>query len=226
MRPVRIWQQGYQSNVRHFVLRFSLTFGRSLRQIKCLKLSCYKCIYFLLFWLFSAVWIYHFHCYSMSFLPLYLNFHLDFLHRHPDSPHFAYFYPDSLHSLADSPHPHSHPLLTLPPLFSGFPWFRFLFWPLQRACSVKEFFPVSIVKQYAAMARYKKSHIYLSIIYLSIYLSTRIPIHFSHSHPYSPGFPDSVSYFGLYREPAQFEIFKNLFKENSCFSSKTNVTLP
>ena len=28
---------------------------------------------------------------------------------------------------------------------------------------------MSIVKQYAAMARYKKSHIYLSIIYLSIY---------------------------------------------------------
>ena len=76
-------------------------------QIKCVKQSFYKCAVFLLFWLLSTLWIYHFHCYSVSFLSLYLSFHFDSQHRHPDSPHFSHFHPDSPHSHADSPNPHS-----------------------------------------------------------------------------------------------------------------------
>ena len=57
----------------------------------------------LLFWLLSTLWIYHFHCYSLSFLLLYLSFNFDSLHRHPDSPHFSHFNPDSKHSHAESP---------------------------------------------------------------------------------------------------------------------------
>ena len=51
----------------------------------------------LLFWLLSNLSIYHFHCYSVLFLPLYLSFHLDCLHCHRDSQHFLYFHPDSPH---------------------------------------------------------------------------------------------------------------------------------
>ena len=36
---------------------------------------------------------FHFRCYSILFLPLYLSFHLDSLHHHPDSPHFFLFQP-------------------------------------------------------------------------------------------------------------------------------------
>ena len=121
--PVRNWKQGYQNNVS---CRFEIlvNLGRSLLQIKCLKLSCYKCPYFLLFWLLSTVWIYHFNSYSMSFLPLYLSFHLDSLRRHPDSPHFSHFHPDFRISLLNPPHLHIHLILAFPPLFSTFPLFR------------------------------------------------------------------------------------------------------
>ena len=46
---------------------------RERHQIKCWKLSFYKYACFLLFWLLSTLWIYHFYCYSTSFLPLYLS---------------------------------------------------------------------------------------------------------------------------------------------------------
>ena len=85
-------------------------------QIKCVKQSFYKCALFLLFWLLSTLWIYHFHCYSVSFLLLYLSFHFDSQHRHPDSPHFSHFHPDSPHSHADSPNPHSLPIPRIPAL--------------------------------------------------------------------------------------------------------------
>ena len=52
----------------------------------------------------------------MLFLPLYLSFHLDSLHRQPDSPHFSYFYPDSLYSHADSSHLHSHTIPRILPI--------------------------------------------------------------------------------------------------------------
>ena len=54
--------------------------------------------------------VYHFHCYSMIFLPLYLSFHLHSLHRHPDSPHFLHFHPDSRHCHANSLDSHFHPI--------------------------------------------------------------------------------------------------------------------
>ena len=56
------------------------------------KLSC---AHFLLFWLLSTLSVYNSHCYSMSFLQLYLSFHLNSLHFNPYSPHFH----------ADSPAP-------------------------------------------------------------------------------------------------------------------------
>ena len=51
---------------------------------KCVKLNFYKCFHFLLLWRLSTVWIYHFYCFPFSFLLLYLSFHIDSLHRHPD----------------------------------------------------------------------------------------------------------------------------------------------
>ena len=63
-------------------------------QVKCVELSFDKCAHLLLFWLLSTLWIYYLHCCSMSFLALYLSFHLDSLHLHPDS----------LHSNTDSRH--------------------------------------------------------------------------------------------------------------------------
>ena len=84
--------------------------------VKYVALSFYKCSHFLLFWLLSDLWIYHFHCYSMLFLSLYLSFHLDSLHPNPDFPRFSHFHPHSPHSFFDSrtrisvPHfPHSVP---------------------------------------------------------------------------------------------------------------------
>ena len=62
------------------------------------------------FSLLSTLWIYHFHCFSVSFLPLYLSFHLDSLHRHPDSPQFLHFDSDSLHFHANALRSHSHPI--------------------------------------------------------------------------------------------------------------------
>ena len=47
---------------------------------------------------------------------LYLSFHLDSLHRHPDSHHFLCFHPDSPQSHADSPHPHSHSIPRIFPI--------------------------------------------------------------------------------------------------------------
>ena len=99
-------------SVMSFEVRFN--FRRSLHQILCLKLSHYKCAYFLLFWLLSTLSIYQFHCYSMSLLLLYLSFHLDSLHCHPDSPYFSHFNLESTHSQADSPHPHSHFIPCIP----------------------------------------------------------------------------------------------------------------
>ena len=58
----------------------------------------------------STLWIYHFHCFSVSFLPLYLSFHLDSLHHHPDSPQFLHFDSDSLHFHANALRSHSHPI--------------------------------------------------------------------------------------------------------------------
>ena len=90
----------------------------------------------LLFWLISNLWIYYFHCYSMLFLLLYLNFTL---HRHPDSPHFSHFFSDSPHSHVDSLHPHSQPIPRIPTLtFHIFliPFSNSSFWLLQIACSV------------------------------------------------------------------------------------------
>ena len=62
---------------------------------KCVKLNFYKCVHFILFSLLSTLWIYHFHCFPISFLLLYLNFHLDSPHHHPDWPHFSHFQPES-----------------------------------------------------------------------------------------------------------------------------------
>ena len=58
---------------------------------KCVKINFYKCVHFLLFSLLSTLWIYHFHCFPISFLLLYLSFHLDSPHRHPNFPHFRIF---------------------------------------------------------------------------------------------------------------------------------------
>ena len=44
---------------------------------KCVKLNYYKCAHFLLFLFLSILWIYHFHCFPILFLLLYLSFHLD-----------------------------------------------------------------------------------------------------------------------------------------------------
>ena len=57
-----------------------------------------------------------FHCYSVSFVPLYLSFIFDSMHGHSDSPHFSHFQPVSPHSHADSPQPHSHCILHIPTL--------------------------------------------------------------------------------------------------------------
>ena len=62
---------------------------------RSVRVNFYKCAHFVLFWLLSTIWIYHFNCYSMSFLPIYLIFHLDSLHCHPDSPHSSHVHPDS-----------------------------------------------------------------------------------------------------------------------------------
>ena len=56
---------------------------------KCVKLNFYKCVHFLLFLLLSTCWIYHFCCLPISFLLLYLSFHLDSVHHHPDFPHIS-----------------------------------------------------------------------------------------------------------------------------------------
>ena len=53
------------------------------------KLSFYKCVHFLLFLLLSTLWIYQFHCFPILFLLLYLSFHLDSVHHHPDFPHIS-----------------------------------------------------------------------------------------------------------------------------------------
>ena len=83
--------------------------------------------------------IYHFRCYSMLFLPLYFSFHLDTLHRHPDSPFFLHFHLDSPHSRADSLHLHSHPIARIPTLIlriSCIPFSNYQFWLLQIPWSV------------------------------------------------------------------------------------------
>ena len=41
-----------------------------------MKLNFYKCAHFLLLWFLSTLWVYPFHCFSMSFLLLYLIFTL------------------------------------------------------------------------------------------------------------------------------------------------------
>ena len=67
----------------------------SFCKTKCVKLNFYRFVNFLLFWLLSILWFYHFHCFPISFLLLYLSFHLDSLHHHPDFPHFLQFHTDS-----------------------------------------------------------------------------------------------------------------------------------
>ena len=59
-------------------------------KINFVKLNFYKCAHFLLLWFLSTLCVYPFHCFSMSFLLLYLSFHLDSLHHHPDSLHLLY----------------------------------------------------------------------------------------------------------------------------------------
>ena len=61
----------------------------------CQRKFSYNCVNFLLFWLLLTLWIYHFHCFPISFLLLYLSFHLDSLNRHPDFPRFSHFHTDS-----------------------------------------------------------------------------------------------------------------------------------
>ena len=60
------------------------------------------------------------HCYSILFLSLYLNFHLDSLHRHPNSPHFCISIqiPCILTMIPRTRIP--IPFLAFPPLFSAF----------------------------------------------------------------------------------------------------------
>ena len=59
---------------------------------KCLKLNFYKRVHFLLFVLLSTLWIYHFHCFPISFLLLYLSFHLDPVHHKLDFPLYSHFH--------------------------------------------------------------------------------------------------------------------------------------
>ena len=61
----------------------------------CQKKIFYKFVNFLLFWLLFTLWIYHFHCFPILFLLLYLSFHLDSLNCHPDFPRFSHFHTDS-----------------------------------------------------------------------------------------------------------------------------------
>ena len=59
-------------------------------------------------------------------------------------------------------------------------------------------------------------------------LRARIPIPFLAFQPLFSTFPSflyPIPYFGYFRQPAQFVIFKNLFQENNCFSSKTGTPL-
>ena len=62
----------------------------------------------------------------MSFLPLYISFHLDSLHHHLDSHIFLHFHPDSRDSHADSPHRHSHPIPHIPTLIL---WISLILFP-------------------------------------------------------------------------------------------------
>ena len=48
-----------------------------------------------LIWLLFTLWIYHFHCFPVSFLLLYLSFRLDSLHCQPDLLRFSHFHIDS-----------------------------------------------------------------------------------------------------------------------------------
>ena len=57
---------------------FQTIFSFPMTMIKCVKLSFNKCAHFLLFRLLFTLWIYHFHCYSMSILRLYLRLYKDF----------------------------------------------------------------------------------------------------------------------------------------------------
>ena len=59
------------------------------------KVSIYKCVHFLLFLVLSTLLIYYFHCFPISFLLLYLSFHLDSVHHNPDFLHFLHFHPDN-----------------------------------------------------------------------------------------------------------------------------------
>ena len=113
-------------------------------QIEYVKLSVYKCAHFLSFWLLSTFLIFHFHCYFISILPLYLSFHLDSLHCHTDSPHFSHFHPDFEYFHANSLHPHSHLIPCIPTFIlriSIIPFLNFPFWVLniQITCSVCNF---------------------------------------------------------------------------------------
>ena len=62
---------------------------------KCVKLNFYKCVHFLLFLFLFTLWIYHFYCFPISFLLLYLSFHLDSVNHHSDFLHFSHFLPGS-----------------------------------------------------------------------------------------------------------------------------------
>ena len=59
-------------------------------------------------------------------------------------------------------------------------------------------------------------------------LRTRIPILFLAFPPLfsaCPSFLSPIPHFEFHRQPTQFVYFKNLFQENSCFSSKANTPL-
>ena len=58
--------------------------------------------YFYCSLLFSFITLYHLHCFLSSFLLLYLSFHLDSVHHHPDFPHFLHFHLDSRPSFLEN----------------------------------------------------------------------------------------------------------------------------
>ena len=78
-----------------------------IREIKFLQMY--------LFSILSTLWIYHFQCYYMSSLPLYVSSHLDSLHRHGFPTIFAF--PRRFSTFPSwFPLLHSHPIVCIPSL--------------------------------------------------------------------------------------------------------------
>ena len=105
---------------------------RERHQIKCWKLSFYKYACFLLFWLLSTLWIYHFYCYSTSFLPLYSSIATLI-------PHIFWISTQIPSILTLICVPHFHHILDFPILILRISLISFPnspFWPPQIDCSV------------------------------------------------------------------------------------------